>query len=270
MSETLQYWGSWKGRVIKAISIDGVYSWEEIRDLTGLSRQTLNQVLAELFDAKAIYKLEDGQYRVNRELYKEYNEYFRNLGKTKESREKNVRITKDQQTNLKGRIDEWKDLNRLDVSLKSGHFYLDGEFLDQLSKFLIKESQKQVLIVNPFVGKCNLSDSLIQAAKDGKDVLLVTRPPDTRNSLYGDKNDEYHKIIRNSGIELIYNNVVHAKLMVIDRAVAIASSMNLTVTSTAGASWEAGIISVDENVVESVMDSIRRLIETPESKTQKM
>jgi hypothetical protein len=268
MPETLSYWGSWKGRVIKAISIDGVYSWEEIRDITGLSYQSLNQVLAELFDAKAIYKIENGQYRVNRELYKEYNEYFRNIKYNEEKKDKNIKITKDQQSNLKGRIDEWKDLNRLNISLKLGHFYLDGEFLDQLSKFLIKESQKQVLVVNPFVGKCNLSDALIQASKDGKDVMLVTRPPDKKNSLYGDKTDEYHSIIRNSGIKLVYNSVVHAKLMVIDRAVAIASSMNLTVTSTAGASWEAGIISVEENIVESVMDSISKLIETPESKTQ--
>jgi len=268
MSEPLQYWGTWKGRVIKAISIDGVYSWEEIRDLTGLSRPTLNQVLAELFDAKAIYKLEDGQYRVSRELYRDYNTYFRNLNKNEEIKEKKVVITKDQQSNLKSRIDQWKDTNRLNISLKSGHFYLDTDFLDQFSKFVIKGSQKELLIVNPFVSKCNLSDSLLQAVNEGKNVTLVTRPPDTRNSLYGEKSDEYHKIIRNSGIELIYFNVVHAKLMVIDRAVAIASSMNMTVTSTAGASWEAGIISVEENVVESVMDSIRKLIETPESKTQ--
>lgn len=130
MPETLSYWGSWKGRVIKAISIDGVYSWEEIRDITGLSYQSLNQVLAELFDAKAIYKLENGQYRVNRELYKEYNEYFRNIKYNEEKKDKNIKITKDQQSNLKGRIDEWKDLNRLNISLKLGHFYLDGEFLD--------------------------------------------------------------------------------------------------------------------------------------------
>lgn len=267
VTEELQYWGSWKGRVIKAISIDGVYSWEEIRDLTGLSYQSLNQVLAELFDAKAIYKLDNGQYRVNRELYKDYNTYFRNLKPDEESQEKNIKITKDQQSNLIGRIDAWKGLNRLDFSLKPRHFFIDGEFLDELSKFLIRESQKQVLVVNPFVNKCNLSDCLIQASNGGKDVLLVTRPPDSKTAWNSERTDEYHGILKGSGIKLVYNKNVHAKLMVIDRAVAIVSSMNLGSGSTAGASWEAGIVSVEDTVVESVMDSIAKLVEKPESKT---
>lgn len=267
MSEKLRYWGSWKGRVIKAISIDGAFAWDEIRDLTGLSAQSLNQVLAELFDAKAIYKNEAGQYRVNYELYKEYNDYFRNLSDNDVALEKKVKITKDQQSNLIGRIDAWKEFKGLDISLRPGHFYLDGEYLDELSKDLIQHSRKEVLIVNPFVDKCNLSDSLIQAAKDGKDVILVTRPPDARSGSYAEKANEYHNIIRKSGVRLTYNKVVHAKLMVLDRAVAIVSSMNLYSASTAGASWEAGIISVENTVVESVMNSIFTLLEKPESKS---
>lgn len=267
MSEKLRYWGSWKGRVIKAISIDGVFAWEEIRDLTGLSSQSLNQVLAELFDAKALYKNEAGQYRVNYELYKQYNDYFRNLSESDLALEKNVKITKDQQSNLIGRIDAWKEFKGLDLSMRPGHFYLDGQYLDELSKDLIQHSSKEVLVVNPFVDRCNLSDSMIQASRDGKDVVLVTRPPDARAGSYAEKSDEYHGIIRQSGIKLTYNKVVHAKLMVLDRAVAIVSSMNLYSASMAGASWEAGIISVENTVVESVMNSIFALMEKPESKT---
>lgn len=267
MSEKLRYWGSWKGRVIKVISIDGAFSWDEIRDLTGLSPQSLNQVLAELFDAKALYKNEAGQYRVNYELYKEYNDYFKNMSDSDAVLEKKVKITKDQQSNLIGRIDAWKEFKGLDISLRPGHFYLDGEYLDELSKDLIQHSRKEVLIVNPFVDKCNLSDSLIQASKDGKDVMLITRPPDVRSGSYAGKADEYHDIIRKSGVRLTYNKVVHAKLMVLDRAVAIVSSMNLYSASTAGASWEAGIISVENTVVETVMNSIFTLLEKPESKS---
>lgn len=43
--EKPKYWGSWKGRVIKAIALDGAETWDDIRDLTGLSSESLNRAL---------------------------------------------------------------------------------------------------------------------------------------------------------------------------------------------------------------------------------
>ncbi|MGV9170534.1 MAG: hypothetical protein ACOC38_11415 [Promethearchaeia archaeon] len=34
------YWGSWKGRVVKAIAVNGTRTWNEIRYQTGLSPKT--------------------------------------------------------------------------------------------------------------------------------------------------------------------------------------------------------------------------------------
>ncbi|MBM3292409.1 hypothetical protein FJY84_06990 [Candidatus Bathyarchaeota archaeon] len=255
------YWGTWKGRVIKAIAVDGAYSWGEIRDLTGLSTASLNQVLGELYDAKVLTKRDDGQYRVNFELYKEYNNYFKNLSATESASMKTVKITESQQNSLISRIDEWKKFKGLEISLKPQHFYLDGEFLDEFSKDLIKHCTKEVLVVNPYVEKCNLSDSLIQASTIGKEVSLVTRPADSIVK------EEYHGFLKASGIDLTYNKSVHAKIMVLDRAIAIVSSMNLYSGSTAGTSWEAGLISIESSVVESVINSIRALLEKPESKS---
>jgi len=70
------YWGSWKGRIIKAISIDRAFSWEALRDITGLSPQSLNETLSELYDTQAIYKNDNGEYRVARGLFDEYWSYF--------------------------------------------------------------------------------------------------------------------------------------------------------------------------------------------------
>ncbi len=47
---------------------------------------------------------------------------------------------------------------------------------------------------------------------------------------------------------------------------AIISSMNFYSGSSGGASWEAGLISVEETVVESIVNSILELLEKPESK----
>ena len=68
---TSRYWGSWKGQVIKAISIDRASTWSEIRDATGLSEYSLNTALSEMFDAGLLEKI-DGNYRVSYDLYKEY------------------------------------------------------------------------------------------------------------------------------------------------------------------------------------------------------
>ncbi len=46
---------------------------------------------------------------------------------------------------------------------------------------------------------------------------------------------------------------------------AIVSSMNFTGLSEGGSSWEAGLVTKEDGVVESVIDSILRLIERPDS-----
>ena len=67
---------------------------------------------------------------------------------------------------------------------------------------------------------------------------------------------EYHKKLREQGVEIIYKNQIHAKMIVVDNAVAIISSMNFQSSSSGGKTWEAGIISLDKNVVSVVTDSI--------------
>jgi len=54
LPEEPRYWGSWKGRVIRAIAIDRAQTWSEMRDITGLSPKSLNRVLAEMFDAEVL------------------------------------------------------------------------------------------------------------------------------------------------------------------------------------------------------------------------
>ena len=62
------YLGSWKGRVIRAIAIDGARTWNEIQEFTGLSPKSLNRTLAEMMNAKALEKQIQGEkstYRTN-------------------------------------------------------------------------------------------------------------------------------------------------------------------------------------------------------------
>lgn len=271
-----EYWGSWKGRVISAIVTAGdEQTWTELHEKTGLARTSLNRVLAELFEAQAIIKLKDEgtqtRYRVAHDLYDQY-KAFLNLSHLSEApKEREVlpsaKFEQARKTKLVNWIEEWKRLNNLEFSLDPKHFFLEGMHLDELSKHLIGAAAREVLVVNPYVDHCDLSNVLRNASKK-VEVILVTHPPEDNDPFTRDRKDrhEYHKTLTKEGVKLVYNRKVHAKLIVVDRAVAIVSSMNLYGSSSGGVSWEAGLVSIEDTVVESVADSILNLKERPESR----
>ena len=271
MVEEPKYWGSWKGRVIKAIALDGAETWDDIRDLTGLSSESLNRALAEMFEIGILEKKMGGVYRVSHEIWKEYRKFFEQQGIFEDSFKQEtvkkvpVKFSEEKQKNLVKWIDQWKKVKGLDFSLEHRHFFLEGRYLDDISKELISNAKTEVLVVNPYVNHCDLSNTLRAASKGGVDVKLITRPPDVREKPFWRDKQEYHKFLKEDGVNLTYNKAAHAKIIAVDRAVAIVSSMNFYSGSSSGASWEAGLVSVEETVVESIVDSILELLEKPES-----
>jgi phosphatidylserine/phosphatidylglycerophosphate/cardiolipin synthase-like enzyme len=263
MSKEPRYWGSWKGRVVKAIAIDGARTWNEIRDQTGLSPKTLNKVLSELFNAEAIEKKDENEYRVSYELYKEYKEFFDTQVTT---HPKTVKVTEAEQKDLVSWIDQWKDSMDLEFSPKPEHFFLEGADLNTFSMKLIQKAKREVLVVNPFVDQCDLSDTLWKSVGEGKRVVLITRPPEDRFEDLKERKENYLKQLEKNGVEVVRNPRVHAKLIAVDRAVAIISSMNFQSSSTGGSSWEAGLVTKNDMVVEDIVGTIYSLFERPDSK----
>lgn len=269
--EEPKYWGSWKGRVIKAIALDGAKTWNDIRDLTGLSSKSLNRALAEMFKIGILEKRIGGVYRVSREIWKEYRKFFEQQSISEDSFKQEtvkkvpVKFSEQKQKNLVKWIDQWKKVKGLDFSLEHKHFFLEGRHLDDISKELISNAKTEVLVVNPYVNHCDLSNTLREASKSSVDVKLITRPPDIRQKPFRGDKREYHKFLKEDGVNLTYNKAAHAKIIAVDRAVTIVSSMNFYSGSSSGASWEAGLVSVEETVVESIVDSILELLEKPES-----
>ena len=252
-------------------------TWTELHEETGLTPASLNRVLAELFQESAIRKKGEGiqaRYRVVRDLYDQYKTFI-SLCQSSDIAKKNwkqlsARFEETRKTKLIRWIEEWKRLSGLEFSLDSKHFFLEGMHLDELSKHLIDRATREILVVNPFVDHCDLSNVLRKAGKKAE-VILVTHPPEDNDQLSRDTERaryrrEYHATLQEEGVRLIYNRKVHAKLIVVDRAVAIVSSMNLYGSSSGGVTFEAGLVSIEDSVVESVADSILSLIERPESK----
>ncbi len=168
-----------------------------------------------------------------------------------------------------GWIGQWKDSQNLDILPHLEHFFLKGGSLTNFSEQLILRSRKEVLVVNPFVDQCDLSDSLWKTVEEGKDVILSTRSPEEeKDQKHRTRKEKQHKVLRERGVRVAYNQRVHTKLIVVDKAVAAVSSMNLTGLSTGGSSWEAGLVTKEDTVVESIVDSIYGLLERPDSETQ--
>ena len=88
---------------------------------------------------------------------------------------------------------------------------------------------------------------------------MIARPTDDEDAL------KYQKILQQAGVKIYNNKKVHAKVIVVDRALAIVSSMNFIVQSSGGQSWEAGLVTIDPSVVEDVVNSILNLLERPDS-----
>lgn len=123
--------------------------------------------------------------------------------------------------------------------------------------------------MNPFVDQCELSDSLWKTVEEGKDVILIARSPEEeKDQKHRTRNEKQHKVLRERGARVAYDQRGHAKLIVVEKAVAVVSSMNLTGLSTGESSWEAGLVTKEDTVVESIVDSIYGLLERPDSEAQ--
>lgn len=232
------YPGTWKGEVIKALMMHGrPLGWRELQNATGLGEKSLNKALRELFSSKEIRKV-GSKYEVTQEVHADFKEVFNR-----------------QKAELISWINQWKKVRKLDFSLEQEHFFLEGRHLDDFSKELIAHAKSEVLVANPFIQDCDLSNTLRDAKKRGVDVKVLTRPPQDKQPQYLRKKQEYHSKLKDDDISIVFQAQVHAKLIVVDRVVAIASSMNFYPDSSAGVSWEAGLVSIDPKVVESVVQS---------------
>lgn len=151
-------------------------------------------------------------------------------------------------------ITDWRRPRKnLDFSLENKHFFLGGPDLDDFTKLIMNEAQNSILIANPFIEECYLTDILKENANKQIEIKVVTREP------YQDKKKtECHSNLREKGIDLKLDKRIHSKIIVIDNKVVVVSSMNFYSGSSGGASNEAGIVSIDEKVVDSAASYIRQ------------
>jgi phosphatidylserine/phosphatidylglycerophosphate/cardiolipin synthase-like enzyme len=163
------------------------------------------------------------------------------------------------ETNFNKWTADWRKLKKLDFSMESKHFFLIGMDLDDFTKQLIRMASKTILIANPFIESCYLTDALVDSAQSSIKIEIVTRRPKLKDL----QKRQCHLKLKKVNMHLLYDDQIHSKIMVVDNSITVVSSMNFYSGSSGGASKEAGIVSMDKQVVESAAKYIRKLIEVP-------
>ena len=264
-----KYWDTVKGDILNSmasVSFES-YQWGDIESVDMyLLTQTLPLSEAEIVlnlrelvrDGDVICESEQW-YHISPELMKEYYEYIEYLMSIDYDDERldEIQTLPIESWNLTHWTEGWLLIHKSDITLEKAHFYLEGYLLDAYVKFLITKAKKTIIAVIPFFDMITPTKLLIEATRKSRRVVLVTRPPEktsTRN---------YHKELADSGITVLYNRKLHAKLLLFDDEIAIVSSMNLLVGATAGFSWEAGLITLDKETVDTIKNSITHLTLDP-------
>jgi hypothetical protein len=270
--EPPRYYHNWEGKIINLLLVhnEPVF-FETLLEKTGLTAYCVRDALHTLFYNKIITKNEsDNSYiLIDEEIRKEWKNYF----ETNKSDEPS--LTKDlqpvllktelvEQTNLPTSennlvkwIAQWQEMRNLSLPIEAKHFFLEGEYLDELSRVLIGQAQKEILVTNPYIDSCHLTKALSNALGKQITVRVVARKP----TIEEETKRKCQKELIEEGMQIHYDNQIHSKLIVIDNKVAIVSSMNLYSASSGGFTKEAGIVSFEERVVKSVAEYILNLLE---------
>lgn len=231
-----------------------------------MEENILKKTLDGLIAGKQVYSIGNDdksqvQYQVCDDLRPKFLAHYSNLIKADQERKKLM-------NEFPEWVEQWTKAKNLDIKEDFDHCFLERRHLDDFSKELISHASSEVLVANPFIEECDLSNTLQEAKKKGTEVQIVTRPPEDKYPNQLEKKRLYLQKLQSRGIKIFYNPKVHAKLIIVDRAVAIASSMNFYPESSAGETWEAGLVTWKKPIVKSIIDSFDKSIkdEAVESK----
>lgn len=221
-----RFWNSWKGRIVRAIVLDGVYTKTELLKITKLKEENFEIALQELFQSKLIEENQD-TFRVPKNVYKQCWEFFKDL---------------------QNKLVSWVQDNH---GSKMSHFFLSDIHLTNFTDELMKKAKHEIFVLNPYVEQCNINKTLMSMSESGVNVHLVARYI---------KPMKFKKKFLSKGILYMQDEAIHAKIILVDRRVGIVSSMNFFPKSVAGGSYEAGIASTDRDVIHSIQRYIHEII----------
>ena len=272
--EAPKFSGKWEGDVIKILlSHESEFvNFKILAVKTGLSPNGLKSALHTLYNEKIIEKNGDRYVLIDESIKNDWRKFLSSEPKKAEDRQESLpepkpslepKQIKNEENSLIQWIIHWANERSISFVQASKHFFLEGMRLEEFTRDVIGKAKDEILVTNPYVDSCYLTTALQEARDRRVNVRIVSRRPTK------DKNDitklECHATMRKKGITIHYINTIHAKIVIIDRKIAVLSSMNLYSGSAGGGVLEAGIVSYETSVVDSIMKYITGLLEKTES-----
>lgn len=159
---------------------------------------------------------------------------------------------------------EWSIRKKLNYNVSSEHFFIEGDLLNRLSLDVIDYSKTEVIVVNPKVYPCSLSDKLKETGD--RSIKIITQSPLSE----GKKNEvslrqKYHRVLLKKGVRIFYNDRIHAKMILSDGKIGIVSSLNFKSKSSSGRNHEAGMTTWQIEAIESIKKYIDNLLNDDET-----
>ncbi|MFH2111241.1 MAG: phospholipase D-like domain-containing protein [Candidatus Bathyarchaeota archaeon] len=255
-----------KGEVISAIVLHGARTFQEIEKIlnqTILYQWTdLHILLGELIQEGDVILEDSGKYRVRPELEADYEYFEEHMDEWLEPPEEweypdDYEEPSPKYPDIITSTESWVKLEKPEISLEKEHFFLEGHYLDTFTKYIITHAFNTIIVVNPFIDRSMPTKLLTTARRNGRTVVVVTR------SSSGPYVKKLHEWLLKEGIKILYENNLHAKIVIIDDLLAVVSSMNFQQNATAGITWEAGIVTMNKETVDSIKSSITDLNPQP-------
>jgi len=292
MSLKPRYWSTKQSEVFKAIVASKWRTWKEILECSELEQKELDQLLSELIESEIIsedkntYDRSKSKYWIeDHDLYCEYRDYLQGyydskyLSKEYREEQDRIRALEKKSEAIFNYIEEngyensvirnviwWSLRAGIKYDVFSEHFFIEGDLLDRLCKDVIDFSKTKVVVVNPFVDRCNLSDKLGDAGIQEKAVTLLTRSPSSESySNVRSSRRKYHEVLIQNGVEMMYNDRIHSKIIISDNELGIVSSMNFKSESSSGKILEAGMVTWQKNTISSLNAYVENLLKDYET-----
>ncbi len=250
-----------KGDILTQIIIYGVGDLEGVLEFAEMSlneeytKSEIIQAFNELVNAGELSLNPMGYYDAPPQLVEDYHYFQQNMDEYLEPLYDDDDFPEPEIT-LHGIVKSataWVKLQEPQIILKSEQCYLEGHYLDSFIRFIFTRAEKTIIAVSPFFDLSFHVQLLIKAKQTGKTVVLLTRPPT------GPYVKKLHQILSDKGLKLLYHKDLHAKLIVVDDLLAVVSSMNFQQRAAAGITWEAGLVTLNKEIVDSIVSSLASL-----------
>jgi len=156
LSQNPKFFGTWQGKVIKSLVLHGKepVSFNKLMEETEFSPKALLRALAPLRQANVIRYEGKNYFLVDEVIRQEWTKFLAtnsssDIGQKPQhaviEAKQDIPVSSvNKEVGLVQWIIQWREMRNLNFPIESKHFFLEGEYLDELARVLIGKAQNQI------------------------------------------------------------------------------------------------------------------------------